>query len=138
MKESSWNECLENNKSLEVTPNTLKSKSLINVGKARIGFIESNKITENNSTFIFEGYYNSAIEILHAITIKSGFKVTNHLCLGFYLRDILKRKDLFRLFDDFRYKRNSILYYGELIDFQTAKDSINKITKFIKIIQTMI
>ena len=49
----------------------------------------------SNCNFIFEAYYSSVTEILHAILIKEGFKVKNHFCLGYYLRDVLGREDLF-------------------------------------------
>lgn len=39
---------------------------------------------------------------------------------------------LFRLFDDLRYKRNSLVYYGKEMDFEVAKDSIEKAKKLIK------
>jgi hypothetical protein len=57
---------------------------------------------------------------------KKGFNVLNHICLGFYLRDILKREDLFIVFDDLRYKRNSLTYYGKKMDFDIAKQAIDK------------
>ena len=55
-----------------------------------------------------------------------GYKVNNHICLGYFLRDKLDKKSLFRLFDDCRYKRNSLMYYGRKMDFETAKSAIKK------------
>ena len=56
------------------------------------------------------------------------------------IRDVLKEEHLFRIFDDCRYKRNSLVYYGKRMDFETAKDAIKKaqkmITEFKKIIKT--
>jgi hypothetical protein len=48
------------------------------------------------------------------------------------MKDILKREDLYRMFDDIRFKRNSLIYYGSRMDFDTAKDAIEKCKKIIK------
>ncbi len=131
MKESSWNECLENNNAIEITKDTAKAKSLIEIAKARIKFLEGNRIDGENSIFIFEGHYSSALELLHALVLLKGFKVINHVCIGHYIKDVLKRKDLFRIFDDIRIKRNFLLYYGKKMEFETAKASIEKIKTLI-------
>lgn len=132
MKEADWKECLENNISIKVSPNKAKASSLTETAKERIKFIEKIKITKSNARFLFENYYSSLTEIIHSILILEGFKVNNHLCLGFYLRDILKRNDLYLIFDDCRYKRNSIVYYGKDLNFEVAKESITNIKKLIE------
>ena len=81
---------------------------------------------------MFEDYYSSLLEILQAIAFKSGFNILNHVCAGFFLRDVLKKEDLFILFDDLRYKRNSLTYYGRRMDFETAKQAIANCKKIIK------
>ena len=72
------------------------------------------------------------LEFLQAITFKKGFNILNQICLGYYLRDVLKREDLYLLFDDIRYKRNSLTYYGKRMDYETAKYAIEKCKKIIK------
>lgn len=74
----------------------------------------------------------SLLEIIHAVVLRKGWKVENHVCLGFYLRDIVKRVELFRVFDDARYKRNGLIYYGKKIDFDIAKETIIKVKNIIK------
>lgn len=132
MKISSWNECREENNALTVTPDKAKTRSLKETALERIKFFKENIIKEENANFIFEGYYASAIELLHAIVLLEGFKVDNHICLGYYLRDILKKEELFRTFDDCRYKRNSLVYYGKKMDFTIAQETINKMKALIE------
>ena len=84
---------------------------------------------------MFEDYYTSILELLQAIVVIEGYKITNHVCLGFYLRDILKREDLYLIFDDLRYKRNSLTYYGKRMDFETAKKAVEKSKKLIESIK---
>lgn len=126
-----WKECLEEFNAINVKTDNSKMKSLIITAHARIAFFENQKINEQSCNFILEDYYSSVIEILHAILIKEGFKVKNHICLGFYLKDILKREELYRLFDTNRKRRNRLVYYGELVNFETAKKSITELKKLI-------
>ena len=132
MRESSWDECIEFNTSLAITPNKAKARSLYGTAKERIEFLKENTLSEKNASFVFEGYYSSILELLHAYVLLKGFSVSNHLCLGYYLRDTLKRNDMFRIFNDSRIKRNFLVYYGKKLDFQLAKDIIQKISWFFK------
>ena len=138
MKESCWDDCLLSKSSIKISPDIGKSKSLIETSKGRIDYIKSIKIDEKNANYIFESYYTSILELLHAIAFTSGYNIKNHICIGFYLRDIMKKEDLFRIFNDLRYKRNSLTYYGRKMDFETAKmaiinskDLMKKLDKFI-------
>lgn len=130
MKEASWNDCLESSSAVGVSPNKERAKSLAETAKERIKLIK--EITEKNCNFVFEDYYTSVLELLQALVSLKGYKITNHLCLGFYLRDILKKENLYLIFDDIRYKRNSLTYYGKRMDFETAKHSIEKCKKVIE------
>ena len=137
MKESSWDECVNYNSSIKVTPDKEKSKSLIETAEERIDF-SARELTGKNANYIFEGYYSSILELLHALVLLEGYKVNNHVCLGYYLRDILKNDELFRLFDDCRFKRNSLVYYGKRMDFETAKEAIKKVKKLINELKNII
>ena len=130
MKETNWNDCLFNKSARAVTPDIKRSESLIETAKERIILIK--EINEKNCNFVFEDYYTSILELLQALTFKKGFNILNHVCLGYYLRDFLKRDDLYILFDDIRYKRNSLTYYGSRMDYETAKQAIEKCKKIIK------
>lgn len=136
MKESNWEDCLFNNSAKNITPNTERANSLIETAKERISLIK--EINEKNCNFVFEDYYTSALELLQAKSFLEGYNILNHVCLGFYLRDLLKREDLFNLFDDLRYKRNSLTYYGNRMDFETAKQAVEKCKKLIKEIKEIL
>lgn len=130
-KESTWEECLESNASLKVTPNKAKVTSLIDTATGRVQFLTETNIKESNANYIFESYYSSVLELMHALVLLHGYKVGNHICLGYYLRDILQKQDIFKLFDDCRFKRNSLVYYGRKMDFETAKLGIEKSKQLI-------
>ena len=137
-KESTWGECLESTSSLKISPDQAKAKSLRDTAKGRVEFLKATSLAESNANYVFEGYYSSALELLHAAVLLKGYKVQNHLCLGYYLRDILKKENLFRIFDDCRFKRNSLVYYGRKMDFETAKIAIEKCLKLIKEIEFLL
>ena len=124
MKETNWNDCLINKLAKTVTPDIKRAESLKETANERISLIK--EVNAKNCNFIFEDYYTSLLELLQAIAFKKGFNILNHICLGYYLRDILKREDLFILFDNLRYKRNSLTYYGNRMDYETAKEAVSK------------
>ncbi len=132
MKDSSWKDCIENNSSIPVSMDKAKARFLIDTSLGRDGFLSKNKINDSNANYIFEGYYSSVVELLHALLLLHGYKVGNHVCLGFYLRDIINKNNLFRIFDDCRFKRNSLIYYGRKMDFETAKEAIEKCKELIE------
>jgi hypothetical protein len=76
--------------------------------------------------------------MLHALVITKGFKVENHICLGYYLRDVMKREDLYRIFDSCRKDRNSLVYYGNLLDPGIAEENIKKMDIFMDEIERLI
>ena len=129
MKDANWNDCLINKSAKNTTPDIKRAESLIETANERISLIK--EINEKNCNFIFEDYYTSLLELLQAMAFKKGFNILNHLCIGYYLRDVLKREDLYILFDDIRYKRNALTYYGSRMDYETAKQAIEKCKELI-------
>ncbi|PIO00412.1 hypothetical protein COT72_01760 [archaeon CG10_big_fil_rev_8_21_14_0_10_43_11] len=93
MKEKDWADCLTNKSAKTVSPDVLRAESLKETAKERINLIK--KITEKNCNFVFEDYYTSLLELLQAIAFKEGFNVLNHVCIGFYIRDMLKREKIY-------------------------------------------
>ena len=127
--EADWKECLEKT-ARRITPDINRANSLIETAKERISLIEY--VDQKNCNFVFEDYYTSIIELIQAKAFRKGFNILNHICLGYYLRDFMKREDLFAIFDDLRYKRNSLTYYGRRMDFGTAKATIKKCKRLLK------
>ena len=137
-KELLWNDCIFNKSSFKTRPDKAKVKSLIDTAKGRNEYLKKGVIDEDSANFVFEGYYSSALELLHALVLLNGFKVKNHVCLGYYLRDVLKKDDLFRIFDDWRFKRNSLVYYGKRMELDVAKEAIFKCKKLIRELSKLI
>lgn len=136
MKESNWEDCLFNKSAKSQSPDIKRANSLIQTAEERIKIIK--EINKENCNFVFEDYYTSTLEVLQAKSFLDGYNILNHLCLGFYLRDVLKKEELFQLFDDLRFKRNSLTYYGNRMDFETAKQAIEKCKKLLKEIKEIL
>lgn len=130
MKEASWHDCIDNNSAKQVSPDIERAKSLIETAEERIKIIT--RVDEKNCNFVFEDYYTSLLELLQALVIKEGYNISNHICIGYYIRDVIKRDGLYALFDDVRYKRNSLTYYGNRMEYKTAKDAIETCKRLIK------
>ncbi len=138
MDEANWQDCLNKEDAVNTSPNKFKAKSLIETAKGRIAYTEENQISEENANYVFESYYTSILEMLHALIILDGFKIKNHLCISYYLRDVLKKDKLFRLFDDCRFKRNSLVYYGKRMDFEICKDAIIKSKEILSRVEILL
>ena len=138
IRESNWSDCLLYNSARKTTPDKSRARFLIHTSAERIEYLKDLKITEKGANFLFEGYYTSTIEILEAITLSEGFNIRNHLCLGYYLRDILKKENLFQIFERCRFKRNGIVYYGKLMKFEIAKHSVEEIKNLISELKLLI
>ena len=125
-----WKNCIDNDVSIRITSDKQKARSLIETAFDRIEQINKD-LNEKTANYIFEDYYTSIVEILEAIALLNGYKILNHVCLGFYLRDVLNKEDLYRLFNDLRFKRNSLVYYGKRMDFEIAKQVISNSKKLM-------
>ncbi len=130
MREADWNECMESGAAIRRSPDVGRARSLLEVAKERLLFAKS--AFRGNCNFVFEACYSSLLEMLHALVLLDGYKVLNHVCIGFYLRDVMKREDLFRIFDDLRYKRNSMIYYGRKMEPGTCRKAIDDCMSIIR------
>jgi uncharacterized protein (UPF0332 family) len=133
MNEKTFFDCIDRGFARKQTPDKARANSLILTAKERIGLIK--EINEKNSNFVFEDYYTSLMEILQALCFSKGLNILNHICLGYFLRDELKRDDLYIIFEDLRYKRNSLTYYGNKMDFETSKEAIEKSRRLIRALE---
>lgn len=130
-KDACWKDCLDNSNAYIASVDAFKARSLIGTAEARIRFTRKIILNSENARFIFEDFYSSLVEMLHALMLLYGFRADNHICLGFYLRDVLGSENMFRVFDVCRTKRNGIVYYGKNMDIETAKDLLFKTKNLI-------
>lgn len=101
-------------------------KSLIEMSKISEKEVKVVNLNEDNISIYVSIAYDSLREILEAICISKGYKVTSHVCIGKLLKRLIEDFD-FHSFDRFRFIRNSINYYGKKIGFAEGKEIIYKI-----------
>ena len=71
MKEASWNDCIYSHTALKITPDKEKAASLIETADGRIA--ASREINEKTANYVFEDYYSSVLELIHALVIIEGY-----------------------------------------------------------------
>lgn len=108
-------------------------KSLMEMSDIKETTVKTAGLTEKNISAYVSLAYDSLREILEAICISHGYKVLSHICIGEFLKSLVKEFD-YTEFDRLRYVRNSINYYGVKIDFQQGKDIIEKIFRMKRIL----
>ena|SRR3989338_9111087 len=113
-----WSKCL-NEFIMDVELDNDKIESLKDTAKARIRFISSIKISEDNVSFIVENYYEVIKELLTAILLKSKMKSSNHQCLiSFFYNQYKEYEEESNIILQMSYLRNRLTYYGELIPYK--------------------
>ena len=125
------NDCYKNNfiKKTKISKELIKS--LIEMSNIKEDTIKSADINEKNISAYFSMAYESLREILEAICISLGYKVTSHFCLGELLKKLIQNFD-FHEFNRIRYARNSVNYYGIKMEFQQGKKLIRNMFKIKK------
>ena len=110
--------------------------SIVSKAQGRKKFIEQFEVTEDNVSFIIEGYYEIIKELLVAYLLKNGLRSKNHQCLitYFYRKNPTHESEI-KLITQMSYYRNRLNYYGESIPtnfYYKHKDEILKIVKLIE------
>ncbi len=127
--EATWQDCIACGSAKKITPQMHQAANLIETADKRLAFAQADALTEENASFIFEDHYASTLEYLHANLLEKGYKVANHICIAYYLRDVQNDNELYALFNDARYKRNQLTYYGERVGIATARRAIDNLRR---------
>lgn len=124
-------DCWDKGHIKKTKPNKELVKSLIEMSNIKEKAVNSADIDELTISAYVPMAYDSLREVLEAICISRGYKVTSHVCIGELIRTFLDDFD-FHGFDRFRYIRNGINYYGEKVDFKQGIDIIKKMFEMKK------
>jgi hypothetical protein len=122
-----WKECNLKNFVKKVSIDESLINSLIDSSNNRMKTCERISLDEISSSTKVSLAYESLREILEALSLKNGFKIYNHECIGCFLNEILNEGGFSFEFDRFRKIRNKINYYGKNIEVSDAKILIKDI-----------
>ena len=121
-----------------IKPDEGKIKSLLKSSESKFlseGRLEMDKIT---ATSKFSLAYESMREALEALAIKKGYKIYNHECYTYFLKEIIGESSRGDDFDVIRKMRNSVNYYGRELTPQQADRLIVQIKELRNFVLTLL
>ena len=122
-----FTDCLKKRIAKEIKEDKELIVSLIKTSQNRFDSekkLELNEITTNSKISLL---YDSLREILEALSIKHGYKIYNHECYTYFLKEILNESAKGEEFDELRKIRNSINYYAKDVSINEAKEILRRI-----------
>ena len=122
-----WKQCQEEANAIKIYANKERAISLMKSARNMMEFVINIELNDKNASILLKNAYESLLELLHALLYSKGYKVLNHVCVGYFIRDELKDAEAFYIFDKYRKIRNSIVYYGESVEREVAEEAIKEI-----------
>jgi len=126
-----FNECLFNRKVKRTSIDRPRAKSMIEISKSDLKASLLIPLKEESKRIVFRELYEVLKEYIEAIGYLKGYKFLDHISITYFLKEILNETSLSEKFDRYRRLRNGINYYGEDIDFSSAKEALESIPKLI-------
>jgi len=126
-KNSDWKSCMDSLTAKRIRPDKGKIKSLLKSSGSKLeseGRLEMDDVT---ATSKFSLAYESLRESLEALAIKKGYKIYNHECYTYFLKEIIRESEKGDEFDSIRKIRNAVNYYGKELKPKQAEDLIKRI-----------
>ncbi|MBI2451906.1 hypothetical protein HYV50_02385 [Candidatus Pacearchaeota archaeon] len=124
-----WEECIKRKIAKEVGADLNLIESLIKTSKNKLESGAKLNLDDSTSSSKISLAYDSLREILEALAIKKGYKIYNHECYTYFLKEALNESIKGDEFDEIRKIRNSINYYGKEISILEAKEILKRIIK---------
>ena len=124
-----FNECLKKRIVKEVKEDRELINSLIKTSQNKLDSekkLELNEVTSGSKISLL---YDSLRELLEALAIKNGYKIYNHECFTYFLKEILNESSKGDEFDELRKIRNSINYYAKDVSVNESKEVLERINK---------
>jgi|SRR3989344_2898216 len=129
-----WKECLDKRIAKNVNLDLNLINSLIKTSENKLKSSQELKMNEINASSKFSLAYDSLRELLEALVLKKGYKVYNHECYTYFIKEIIGESDKGDEFDEIRRARNEVNYYGQEI----TVDESSKIIESIDSLRTFV
>jgi ABC-type Fe3+-citrate transport system substrate-binding protein len=133
-----WNDCLKKRVAKEVKEDIELINSLIKTSQNKLESEEKLELSEITASSKISLLYDSLRELLEALALKNRFKIYNHECYTYFLKEVLNESAKAEEFDELRKVRNSINYYGKEVSIQETKEILKRIKDLRKGISGLI
>ena len=127
-----FEDSLNSGKVKRIVPHKIRALSLFKSSIQAIETVRLIPLTADTSKTILRELYEGLREYCEAIGYLNGYKFLDHESIGFFLRDVIKERSLFKKFDRYRRLRNGINYYGENIEIETVREAILDIPRLVE------
>lgn len=124
-----WKDCLKKRIVKDIKVDNYMINSLIKSSNQRTNSQKRLEIDYETANSKISLAYDSLRELLEALAIKQGFKIYNHECYTYFLKEILKESQKAEEFDELRKIRNGLNYYAEEVSLDEAKEILIRLGK---------
>ena len=121
--------CLKKRIAKEVGEDKELIASLLKTSRNKFDSEKKLELSEVTSISKISLLYDSLRELLEALAIKNRYKIYNHECYTYFLKEIFNENAKGEEFDDLRKIRNSINYYAKDISVKEAKDVLERLKR---------
>jgi len=122
---------------VEIDPSKIEALKLS--VKKRIEHINTIKVTQDNTSFVIENYYEAIKELLTSLLLKNGLRSKNHKCLiSYFYHKYKEHESSSHLIAQLHNLRNRLNYYGELIPKEFYDKHIDDIKDIIGILEKLV
>ena len=122
-----FSECLKKRIVKEVKEDEELISSLLKTSKNKLYSEDKLTLDDVTAGSKISLLYDSLRELLESLAIKKGYKIYNHECYTYFLKEILNESFKGDEFDELRKIRNQINYYAKDISIEEAKDVLKRI-----------
>jgi hypothetical protein len=129
-----FKECIKKRIAKEIETDINLISSLLKTSQNKLETEMKIELNETTSSSKISLMYDSLREGLEALAIKRGFKIYNHECYTYFLKEILNQSEIGDEFDKLRKIRNQINYYGKDVVIKEAE----RVIKDLKILRNKI
>ncbi len=119
-------ECLKKRIAKEVKEDKELVVSLVKTSKNKLDSEEKLELSEITLSSKISLLYDSLRELLESLAIKKGYKIYNHECYTYFLKEIMKESIKGDEFDELRKIRNAVNYYAKDINVSEGKMVLEK------------
>ena len=112
-----------------------EAKAMMSRAIKRLEYINTQKIDENNASFLFEDIYEAMRESTHSLMVKSGYKPYSHEATVAFLEEFYRNffgEKLVADFNRYRIMRNNIMYRASYVNEEETKKALLSAEKFVE------